>query len=417
MAVDGFNYKKLSNELVDFVQYLEPTATEKRDRSYAFKEIKRAIEREIESSEVHAFGSYETGLLLPSSDIDMRVSLGTELEPVQVRQLMQRLTKAFRRKSRRDLYRQVMFIPAKATNSTISSTRTLQWMQEHKELKPIYLFMKFVLLRIQLADDPNYCLISAKTSGLAGYALVCMIVHYIKYQAKRNALDPNAPDYLGRLLMGILKFYGTFDYTAQALQFDETEFFTKPDTSEWKHHHKFIIHDPDQPGINVARSTTTMNRIRAVFDWIRRELLTRKHASLIGPLVTPSWRFGARNRQESYRDDRYLLTARDIQLEITRAAKNYGQNKRKREELDNEDTGYRSQRDNTNNTKRTKQQHPREPRQRDTREQRQSPSNQNNHARTKNRWSRQYKAARKRQSTQPEKPARYLYSRYSNSRR
>lgn len=27
--------------------------------------------------------------------------------------------------------------------------------------------------------------------------------------------------------MGILEFYGSFDYTAQALQFDDTEFFTK----------------------------------------------------------------------------------------------------------------------------------------------------------------------------------------------
>lgn len=57
---------RLSAELIDFAQYLEPTATEKRDRSHAFNEIKRTIEREIESSEVHAFGSYETGLLLPS---------------------------------------------------------------------------------------------------------------------------------------------------------------------------------------------------------------------------------------------------------------------------------------------------------------------------------------------------------------
>lgn len=77
-------------------------------------------------------------------------------------------------------YRNEVSADISVANDTISSTRTLQWMQEHKALKPIYLFLKFVLLRIQLADDPNYCLISAKTSGLAGYSLVCMIVHYIK---------------------------------------------------------------------------------------------------------------------------------------------------------------------------------------------------------------------------------------------
>lgn len=77
-------------------------------------------------------------------------------------------------------YRNDVSADISIANDTVSSTRTLQWLKEHKELKPIYLFLKFVLLRIQLADDPNYCLISAKTSGLAGYSLVCMIVHYIK---------------------------------------------------------------------------------------------------------------------------------------------------------------------------------------------------------------------------------------------
>lgn len=54
--------------------------------------------------------------MVVDSDIDMRVALETELEPAQVRQLMHRLTKDFRRLSRRGFfYRQVMFIPAKAS--------------------------------------------------------------------------------------------------------------------------------------------------------------------------------------------------------------------------------------------------------------------------------------------------------------
>lgn len=158
--------------------------------------------------------------------------------------------------------------------------------------------------------------------------------------------------------------------------------------------------------VNVARSTTTMDRIRAVLDWIRRALLDtpQSAASLIGPLVAPSWRFGARNREDKYRNDKIILTAQDIELNIARPAKNFGQ-KRKRESFDNkEEEGYRSYRDNTNNTKKPK-------RWRQTRETRSPPttsSNQNNQPRVKERWSREYKAKRKQQ----ERPSRYyLYSR------
>lgn len=147
-----------------------------------------------------------------------------------------------------------------------------------------------------------------------------------------------------------------------------------------------------------------MDRIRAVLEWIRRTLLDTRQsaASLIGPLVASSWRFGARNREDKYRNDRIILTARDIELNIARPAKNFGQ-KRKRESSDNkEEGGYHSQRDNTNNTKK-----PRRWKQR--REQRSPPttSNQNNHPRVKERWSREYKARRR----QEDRPSRYLYSR------
>lgn len=143
----------------------------------------------------------------------------------------------------------------------------------------------------------------------------------------------------------------------------------------------------------MARSTTTMNRIQAVLCWIRQSLFKtdRRASSLIGPLVARSWRFGARNREEVYKDGRISLTGQDIQLDITHAAKNHGQ-KRKRKQFDTEKD---SQQGNTNTAKKAKNW---KPKQRQREQQRQSPSKQNNHVNTKNRFT-----ARKRQVPKYEK--------------
>lgn len=159
----------------------------------------------------------------------------------------------------------------------------------------------------------------------------------------------------------------------------------------------------------MARSTTTMDRIQAVLCWIRQSLFKtdRRASSLIGPLVARSWRFGARNREEVYKDGRLSLTGQDIQLDITHAAKNHGQ-KRKRKQSDTEED---SRQGNTNRAKKAKNWKPKQrqamqPKQRQREEQRQSPSKQNNHANTKHRFT-----ARKRQVSKYEKPKKYLYSR------
>ena len=64
---------RLHQEIVEFAKFLQPTAQERRKRQDAIARVKEVIVSLWPSARVEVFGSYETGLYLPTSDIDMVV--------------------------------------------------------------------------------------------------------------------------------------------------------------------------------------------------------------------------------------------------------------------------------------------------------------------------------------------------------
>ncbi|CAG8843819.1 26038_t:CDS:1, partial [Racocetra persica] len=63
--------ERLHYEILEFVDYLLPTDLERLLRAYVIKRIEMAIRAVYSTAEVLAFGSYNTDLYLPTSDIDL----------------------------------------------------------------------------------------------------------------------------------------------------------------------------------------------------------------------------------------------------------------------------------------------------------------------------------------------------------
>lgn len=64
---------RLHQEIEDFYQYMYPTDTEHRIRGEVIERIEQIIVTMWPEARVHVFGSYRTGLYLPTSDIDLVV--------------------------------------------------------------------------------------------------------------------------------------------------------------------------------------------------------------------------------------------------------------------------------------------------------------------------------------------------------
>jgi non-canonical poly(A) RNA polymerase PAPD5/7 len=63
----------LHNEILDFVQWIQPSIDKKEQRENLVKHIKKVVKKEYPEAVVMVFGSCATGLNLPSSDIDLLV--------------------------------------------------------------------------------------------------------------------------------------------------------------------------------------------------------------------------------------------------------------------------------------------------------------------------------------------------------
>jgi non-canonical poly(A) RNA polymerase PAPD5/7 len=75
----------LHNEIVDFVHLMEPMSEEVRQREKLIQEVKDVVQSLFGSSaDVQVFGSQATGLLLPTSDIDIVIITQTKSETVEV---------------------------------------------------------------------------------------------------------------------------------------------------------------------------------------------------------------------------------------------------------------------------------------------------------------------------------------------
>ncbi|KAI9269280.1 hypothetical protein BDA99DRAFT_504056 [Phascolomyces articulosus] len=301
--MDTVNLKRLSDEIKEFEKYLAPTPYENKCREDLFELIKDVVQWKYPHSNVEAFGSYETQLLLPSSDIDLNITAAMN---VSARDILSKMRYSLTKKGLRiDLFVPQATVPVlkvsdprtsltadiTAQNNVASSTRTLAWANEYPELKPLFLVLKHALLAIRFDWDPNYEVLSTVKNGLASYSLVCMIIHYLKYKDDDKDNDKNGDKgdsiknqkknhpmtRLGRLLMGFLSYFSSFDFEKNGIGFYSKQgVILKLDHLALKQakevHQVMLIENPDDTTSNVARATRTMKQLQAVLAWMHAKL-------------------------------------------------------------------------------------------------------------------------------------------------
>ncbi|GER53870.1 poly(A) RNA polymerase protein 2 [Striga asiatica] len=74
---------RLHKEILDFCEFLSPTPEEQESRNAAIESVSDVVKYIWPSAEVEVFGSFKTGLYLPSSDIDV-VILGSNVRSPQM---------------------------------------------------------------------------------------------------------------------------------------------------------------------------------------------------------------------------------------------------------------------------------------------------------------------------------------------
>ncbi|XP_062845844.1 terminal nucleotidyltransferase 4B [Trichomycterus rosablanca] len=290
----------LHEEIKDFYEYMSPRPEEERMRLEVVDRIQRVIKDLWPSADVQVFGSFSTGLYLPTSDIDLVVFGNWETLPLWT------LEEALRKRNVAD--ENSIKVLDKATVPIIKLTDTLtevkvdisfnvhsgvkaaNLIKDFKRKYPVLPYLVLVLKQFLLQRELN----EVFTGGIGSYSLFLMAVSFLQLHYREDACSPNSN--IGVLLIEFFELYGrNFNYLKTGIRIKDGGSYVAKDEVlkgmlDGYRPSMLYIEDPLQPGNDVGRSSYGAMQVKQAFDYA---FIILSHA------VSPIARFYPNNKSES----------------------------------------------------------------------------------------------------------------------
>ncbi|KAI9015176.1 hypothetical protein BC832DRAFT_527905, partial [Gaertneriomyces semiglobifer] len=215
----------LHEEIDDYVHFLVPTEAEHQMRELTVKRIERLVKRLWKDAEVRVFGSFETKLYLPTSDVDV-VIICPSIPPSRTKQALTDLdrligqegiarSKEFISGARVPIIKIVdgvttfpVDISLNVPSGLDSAALVKQFLSDPvygPGLRPLMLILKQFLLQRGM-NEPF-------SGGMGSYALLVLVSSFLKLHPLLQMGQIRCRDNLGVLLLEALDFWGnTFNY-------------------------------------------------------------------------------------------------------------------------------------------------------------------------------------------------------------
>ncbi|XP_052457637.1 terminal nucleotidyltransferase 4B-like isoform X2 [Carassius gibelio] len=290
----------LHEEIKDFYKYISPRPEEDHMRQEVVERIQRVIKDLWPNAEVQVFGSFSTGLYLPTSDIDLVVFGHWETLPLWT------LEEALRKRKIAD--ENSVKVLDKATVPIIKLTdlhtevkvdisfnvqngvKAANLIKEFKQQFPVLPYLVLVLKQFLLQRELN----EVFTGGIGSYSLFLMVVSFLQLHYREDACSSN-PN-LGVLLIEFFELYGRhFNYLKTGIRIrDGGSYVAKDEVQKGMldgyRPSMLYIEDPLQPGNDVGRSSYGAMQVKEAFDYA---YVVLNHA------VSPIAKYYPNNKSES----------------------------------------------------------------------------------------------------------------------
>ncbi|XP_034041906.1 terminal nucleotidyltransferase 4B [Thalassophryne amazonica] len=267
----------LHEEITDFFEYISPRPEEEKMRLEVVDRIKGVIHDLWPSAEVQVFGSFSTGLYLPTSDIDLVVFGKWETLPLWT------LEEALRKRNVAD--ENSIKVLDKATVPIIkltdsftevkvdisfnvkSGVKAARLIKEFKEKYPVLPYLVLVLKQFLLQRDLN----EVFTGGIGSYSLFLMAVSFLQLHYREDVCSPNIN--IGVLLIEFFELYGRhFNYLKTGIRIKDGGCYVAKDEVQKNmldgyRPSMLYIEDPLQPDNDVGRSSYGAMQVKQAFDY------------------------------------------------------------------------------------------------------------------------------------------------------
>lgn len=266
----------LHDEIEDFYRYMQPTPAEHQMRLGVIQRIKDVILGLWPQAEVEIFGSFRTGLYLPTSDIDVVVLGKWETLPmwtlekallshgIAEPQSIKVLDKA-----------SVPIVKLTDARTTVkvdisfnmnNGVKSACLIQSFKEKYPALPKLVLVLKQFLLQRDLN----EVFTGGISSYSLILMTVSFLQLHPRGgDAPSPN----LGTLLLEFFDLYGKhFNYFVTGIRIKDGGAYIRKeemqrDAGESYRPSILCIEDPLTPGNDIGRSSYGALTVKKAFEY------------------------------------------------------------------------------------------------------------------------------------------------------
>uniref|UniRef100_A0A8C3BV37 Terminal nucleotidyltransferase 4A n=1 Tax=Cairina moschata TaxID=8855 RepID=A0A8C3BV37_CAIMO len=267
----------LHEEIIDFYDFMSPRPEEAAMRREVVKRIETVIKELWPTADVQIFGSFSTGLYLPTSDIDLVVFGKWERPPLQL------LEQALRKHNVAEPYS--IKVLDKATVPIIKLTdqetevkvdisfnvetgvKAARFIKEYMKKYSLLPYLILVLKQFLLQRDLN----EVFTGGISSYSLILMAISFLQLHPRIDAR--RADENLGMLLIEFFELYGrNFNYLKTGIRIKNggayiaKEEIMKVMTNGYRPS-MLCIEDPLLPGNDVGRSSYGAMQVKQVFDY------------------------------------------------------------------------------------------------------------------------------------------------------
>ncbi|KAI9772046.1 MAG: hypothetical protein M1840_001334 [Geoglossum simile] len=322
----GDALSRLNDEITAFEAYMSPTIAEGASREAAVNQLRVHAAVALPGAFLEEYGSYNTGIYMPSSDIDFRLAssrhgkqLGergpSSTRPSALRENHRQLRALTRHLRTTDSYTDIGLIPARipvgfathrATGIRFQITGAGEvnahdeyvktYLAEFPALRPLYFVVKNMLWIRGFTET--------FTGGLGSYPLFMTIVAWLRLGKSQSiTIWSHSNGSLGRDLRDYLEFYGSFNYYRQGLSIEPPRILTKgrpggkPSKSEREtmakdpilsasskmcvadkiQRYRLYLQDPANPLNDLGLKCYGIKHIRAIFRYtltqLRRDMI------------------------------------------------------------------------------------------------------------------------------------------------
>ncbi|XP_076016053.1 terminal nucleotidyltransferase 4A isoform X2 [Genypterus blacodes] len=267
----------LHEEVIDFYNFMSPRPEEAAMRKEVVNRIEMIIKELWPTADVQIFGSFSTGLYLPTSDIDLVVFGKWERPPLQ------ELEQALRKHNVAEPFS--IKVLDKATVPIIKLTdqetevkvdisfnvetgvKAASFIKDYVKKYPMLPYLIFVLKQFLLQRDLN----EVFTGGISSYSLILMVISFLQLHPRIDARNPN--ENLGILLIEFFELYGRhFNYLKTGIRIKNggayiaKEEIMKAMTNGYRPS-MLCIEDPLLPGNDVGRGSYGAMHVKQVLDY------------------------------------------------------------------------------------------------------------------------------------------------------